>query len=417
MKLVITNMQFEGQEFLFCGLIDGTRLTEVRIGRRAEDPGSGGHAGSSDPPSGRILGNIYLGKVERIVEHLNAAFVNIAPGFPCFLPLEHVKDPIMVKSSVPGKIIQDDEILVQVSREAMGGKGPALTTNLNFAGRYAVLTTENRKFGVSSKLDGNIREHFKELCTDKVPDSCGLIIRTNARHASDEELLAEISDLGKRMEDVLSRANTRCCYSCLYRPDPLYLTYLMGLYTEGLEEIVTDLPYVYEALSAFCGRYGDLAGIPLRLYEDDSLSLTGLYNLNRELVRATSREVRLKSGGFLLIEPTEAMTVIDVNSGKSSSSADKAEHIRKINLEASREIALQLRLRNLSGIIIVDFIDLDTDERRRELLGELRSRVSNDPVPVTVHDITALDLVEITRKKADKSLSEQIKQLTINNAM
>ncbi len=418
MKLVITNMELDGKGFLFCGLIDGTRLIDARIDHMADDPITGNCSDNGKvPASGRILGNIYLGKVQSVAEHLNAAFVEISPGCPCFLPLERISFPVMTRNSVPGKIVQDDEILVQVNREAMGGKGPSLTTNLNFAGRYAVLTTGCRKLGISSKLDGNIREHFKELCGDKLPDGCGLIVRTNAQYASDEDLLAEISMLSERMEDVLSRASTRCCYSCLYKPDPLYLSYVKGIYTENLEEIITDLPYVYNTLSTYCVRYSDLAGIPVYLYEDDQFPLTSLFNLRRELIRASAREVRLKSGGFLLIEPTETMTVIDVNSGKSVSAKDKAEHIRKINLEASHEIALQLRLRNLSGIIIADFIDLDTDEMRRELLTELRRSVSNDPVPVKVHDITELGLVEITRKKADKSLSEQIKQLTINNVM
>ncbi len=412
-KIVITKINFNQTDLLLCGLLEETRLIEARLDSL---PADNDMSPDSAIPE-RILGNIYIGKVQRVVSNLSAAFVEIAPGFPCYLSLEHIADPVMVKSSVPGRIVQDDEIVVQVCREAMGGKAPALTTNLNFSGRYAVLTTGKQKLGLSSKLDGGTREHDRLLLKDAVPAGCGLIVRTNARAASDEELLAEIDLLRGRMEDVLAHARSRTCYSCLYRPDPMYLSYLQGVYTEGLTEIVTDLSTVYEGLRSYCENYRDLAHIPLHFYEDAQFPLASLYNLNREMVRATAREVRLKSGGFLVIEPTEAMTVIDVNTGKSTSAKNREEHFVQINLEASREIALQLRLRNLSGIVIVDFIDLEKEGQKKELLEDLRRHVQADPVPVQVHDITALNLVEITRKKVEKSLSEQIKQLTMKNPL
>ncbi len=402
-KIVITNLQIKNTDLLLTGRMHNTRLIEARL------------EGESD--SGRILGNIYIGKVSSVVKNLNAAFVEMGTGTEGYLSLERVNEPFMVKSSSPGRIVQDDELLVQVVRDAAGSKGPTLSTNLNFTGRYAVLTTENRKLGISSKLDSPAREHFKSLLGGSLPDNCGLIVRTNAKNAGDEDLLAEIASLHELMEDVLARAKTRTCFSCLYRPAPAYLSYLQGAYTADLDEIVTDIPSVYEKLHAYCGSFRDLACIPLRLYEDEQLSLASLYNLNREIVRATAREVRLKSGGYLVIDPTEAMTVIDVNTGKSASTADREEHFMRINLEAAKEIALQLRLRNISGIVIVDFIDLDSAEKRRRLLEELKHLTGSDPVPVTVHDITVLNLVEITRKRAEKSLSEQIKLLTMKNPL
>ncbi|MCC8141598.1 MAG: ribonuclease E/G [Lachnospiraceae bacterium] len=410
-KIVITKINLNRTDLLLCGLMDDNRLIEARLDRL---PAQNEKEGACSFDSDRLFGGIFIGKVERIVKNLNAAFVEIAPGVSCYLTLERVSDPVMVTSHSPGRIVQDDELLVQVIRDAARGKAPAVSTNLNFTGRYAILSTEKRVLGLSSKFDSATRSRFKKLLSGSLPENCGLIVRTNAKHVTDEEILKEIRSLTNQMDQVLSHAANRSCYSCLSSPKPVFLTYLQGAYLDDLEEVVTDIPLVYEALSCCREDYRDLSEIPLRLYEDDSFPLVSLYNLNREMVRATQREVRLKSGGFLVIEPTEAMTVIDVNTGKSTSGKDKQEHFVKINHEASREIILQLRLRNISGIIVVDFIDLDDPKDRRELLEYIRHLAKSDPIPVQVHDITALNLVEITRKKAEKSLSEQIKQLTIN---
>ncbi len=425
-RIVITKVQINNTDLLLTGRMCDTRLIEARLDSLPEKNGlpsvhgsSGAHGNGEERMSSpySILGSIYIGKVRRVIRNLNAAFVDIGTGTDGYLPLGHVTDPFMVKSCSPVKIVQDDELLVQVVRDAAGSKGPSLSTNLNFSGRYAVITTGNRRLGLSSKLDSAEREHFKSLLGGSLPGDCGLIVRTNAKNAGDDDIRAEIASLHDRMDDVLARAGTRTCFSCLYRPDPTYLSYLHGAYTANLDEIVTDIPSVYEELQAYCGNYRDLADIPLRLYEDEQLSLASLLNLSREIVRATAREVRLKSGGYLLIDPTEAMTVIDVNTGRSTFSSDREEHFMRINLEAAKETALQLRLRNISGIVIVDFIDLDSAGKKRQLLEELRHLTGSDPVPVTVHDITVLNLVEITRKRAEKSLSEQIKQLTMKNPL
>ena len=188
-----------------------------------------------------------------------------------------------------------------------------------------------------------------------------------------------------------------------------YLSYLQNSYKEGLAEIVTDQPDIYESLSVYCRKYKDLEEIPLRLYQDPMYSLASLYNLNRQIERALQKTVWLKSGGYLVIEPTEALTVIDVNTGKSVLGKNAQRHFMTVNLEASEEIARQIRLRNISGIIIIDYIDLESGKERDRLLEELKRQVKPDPVPVQVHDITSLGLVEVTRKKVEKSLAERLK--------
>lgn len=386
-------MDFLSSDVLLCGLIENDRLTEVHLEQLHRTT---------------VLGNIYVGRVQRVLENINAAFVEISPGFSCYLPLENVKDPICVKRRSSRRISAQDELLVQVQKEAVKSKAATVSTNLSLTGRYVVLTTENKTVGISSRLDRKSREHYKELMEDRGCTDYGVIIRTNAKHAADDEILSEIGELENQLRNMMAHAENRTCFSCLYRTAPGYRTFLKNVYIDSLREIVTDIPPVYEELSAYCKCYKDLEKIPLRLYEDADYPLASLYNLNKQLERAVKKTVYLKSGGFLVIEPTEAMTVIDVNTGKSISGKDPQEHFRKTNLEAAKEIAHQIRLRNLSGIIIIDFIDLTSKADQQELLDFLKKQVRSDSVPVQVHDITRLNLVEVTRKKVEKSLREML---------
>ncbi len=397
-KIIITTFNHGNKDFLLCGLIENDHLAEVHLE----------HTGiSGEKP---LLGNIYIGKIQNIVKNLNAAFVEIAPGCPCYLPLEHVSNPVYVTRNSLNKIlVQGDEILVQVEKEALKTKSPMVSTNLTLTGRYVVLTTQNRKVGISSKLEKETRTHFKNLAAEHLADDYGVIIRTNAKNASDESIISELAALSRQMDSIISHAGNRTCFSCLYRGKPKYLSFVQNSYSDNLNEVVTDLPEIYHTLTEYCSDRDDLRTIPLRLYKDESYPLASLYNLRKQMERATCKTVFLKSGGSVVIEQTEAMTVIDVNTGKSIGGKDPQKHFREINLEASREIAKQLRLRNISGIIIVDYIDLIREEDQAALLSYLRKLVQADPIPTQVHDITRLNLVEMTRKKVEKSLSEQLR--------
>ena len=184
--------------------------------------------------------------------------------------------------------------------------------------------------------------------------------------------------------------------------------YLKNSRQEGLIEIVTDLPQVYEQIEQ--QQFSDpvFAQIPVRLYEDPLLPLAALYNRNKQTEEALQPKVWMKSGGYLVIEPTEALTVVDVNTGTSVNKQNRQEHFLKINLEAAEETAAQLRLRNISGIVIIDFINLEQEEDRNTVMEHLRRCVKVDSVPVQVIDMTKLNLVELTRKKVEKSLAEQL---------
>lgn len=235
------------------------------------------------------------------------------------------------------------------------------------------------------------------------------MVRTNAGTLTDDTyLLEEWQMLEEKWNVLLSHAKSRTCYSCLYEEMPTYIKNLRDIYDNGYDEILTDQPDIYAKLKDYLAKFPTKNQEILRLYQDKQISLSSLYGVPSKLETALGNRVWLKSGGYLVIDTTEAMTVIDVNSGKYESKKDAPSGAAyKINLEAAREIACQLRLRNLSGIIVVDFINMKKNDSM-SLFKQLKYFCSQDAVPTEVVDITALGLVEITRKKINKTLKEQL---------
>lgn len=347
-----------------------------------------------------ILYNIYVGRVKDIVKNLNAAFIEIAPKKPCYYSLEDCHNPLYVKKINSPRMVQGDEVVVQVVKENIKTKPPKVSTNLTFTGTYLILTTENTSLGISRKLPTEERERLRELLEPYKNDRFGLVVRTNAAKAEPSEILKEFKGLKQEYEQLMQTAVHRTCFSCLRKSPPEFLAILKNLNASELEEIITDDSEIWEQIKE--------KGVQATLYEDKLLSLSNLYSLEIRLQEALKERVWLKSGGYLVIQPTEALTVIDVNSGKSVAKKKVQEHYLNINLEAAKEIAHQLRLRNISGIIIVDFIDMKEQSAKDELMFQLRQFVKTDSVPVQVIDMTRLNLVELTRKKVRKSLREQI---------
>ncbi len=347
-----------------------------------------------------ILDNIYVGRVKDVVKNLNAAFIEIAPKKPCYYSLEDCHNPLYVKKINSPRMVQGDEVVVQVVKENIKTKPPKVSTNLTFSGTYLILTTENTSLGISRKLPEEERERLRELLGPYKNDKFGLVVRTNAAKAEPSEILKEYDELKLEYEQLIQTAVHRTCFSCLRKSPPEFLAILKNLNPSELEEIITDDRGLWEQIKA--------KGFQVTLYEDKLLSLNSLYSLEVRLQEALKERVWLKSGGYLVIQPTEALTVIDVNSGKSVAKKKVQEHYLNINLEAAKEIAHQLRLRNISGIIIVDFIDMKEQRAKEELMLQLKQFVKKDSVPVQVVDMTRLNLVELTRKKVRKSLTEQI---------
>ena len=369
-----------------------------------------------------LLGNIYIGRVQKVVKNIQAAFVEISPGVPCYLPLEDLRDPIYTKKGPSKDLQQGDELVVQVSREAMKTKGPSVTTRLSLQGRYVILDGKHPGIGISKKLEEGQREQLrriaefyrKDLSADsdsgsiRLEEAAGIVIRTNAACASEETILEELRKLSRQLADIRGKAPYRTCYSCLHQMPPGWLRRFNGLRMRDTQFIMIEDEQLYLQARQYLQEYlPELLPILVH-YQDPLLPMHKLYSLERELSEALSQRVWLRSGGYLVIQPTEALTVVDVNSGKYEAGKKKEETILKVNLEAARETARQMRLRNLSGIIIIDFINMETEEAKNEVLGELRARLLLDPLQANVVDMTKLNLVEVVRKKVEGPLMEHV---------
>ena len=369
-----------------------------------------------------LLGNIYIGRVQKVVKNIQAAFVEISPGVPCYLPLEDLRDPIYTKKGPSKDLQQGDELVVQVSREAMKTKGPSVTTRLSLQGRYVILDGKHIGIGISKKLEEGQREKLrriaesyrKDLSADshsgsiRLEEAAGIVIRTNAACASEETILEELRKLSRQLADIRGKAPYRTCYSCLHQMPPGWLRRFNGLRMRDTQSIMIEDEQLYLQARQYLQEYlPELLPILVH-YHDPLLPMHKLYSLERELSEALSQRVWLRSGGYLVIQPTEALTVVDVNSGKYEAGKKKEETILKVNLEAARETARQMRLRNLSGIIIIDFINMETEEAKNEVLGELRAQLLLDPLQANVVDMTKLNLVEVVRKKVEGPLMEHV---------
>jgi len=350
-----------------------------------------------------LLNSIYIAKVKNISQNIHAAFVELYDGQMAFLPLDDTLNCPFI-TSADGRLREGDEIPVQIIKEAVKTKDPVVTTKLSISGAYCVVTLDKRNggFQFSKKLSVAKKDALNETLNDFIfPSDYAVIIRTGAEQLEDfEELKVELSILISTMNDIILKSKTRTCFSLIYQGVPSYIEYLHHTADSDYEEVVTDVPAVYEALKTLYK-----GNMPIRFY-NDTFPLTKLYSIESKMEELFAKKVHLKSGANLIIEYTEAMTVIDVNTAKNITKKDKDNHIYKINLEAAQEIARQLRLRNLSGIIIVDFINMENEIYHKELIQAVKKWLRNDPVPCHFVDITALGLAEITRKKALKPVYE-----------
>lgn len=360
--------------------------------------------------SGRILGNIYIGKIKNIVKNINAAFVEIANGKMCYLSLLEAKNPIFVNPKKTDKLVIGDELIVQVSKEDIKTKAPVITTNINFTGKYVVLIHGKSTLGISSKIkDESERKRIKQWMDELKNPEYGFVVRTNAARQSKEIIQNEVRELITKYEELKKYGVHKKTFSLLYQNIPGFISDIKDGYGNSMDEIVTDDKDIYESIYHYISNHQKEDVSKLRFYEDKLLSLANLYSINNKLEHALREKVWLKSGGTIIIQPTEALTVIDVNTGKAISGKKNIdENFLKINREAAKEIAKQLRLRNISGIIIIDFITMTKEEHKQILMEELDSYLKKDAIKTTLVDMTPLNLVEITRKKVRKPLHEQL---------
>ncbi len=361
------------------------------------------------PEETELLGSIYIGKVKNIVKNIEAAFIEIEGGILCYYSLREQEEPLYIKEKTGSRLSPGDELLVQVNREAVKTKAPAVTCNLNFPGKYLVLTTGEKKLGLSSKLSKEEKERLRVIAEPFLTGEFGVIVRTNAAQAPEELLREEFERLSSICRKVLTAGKHQSCFSRVYREPPAYAAGIRSLKKESLSRIITDDLEIYETLSEYLLTYQPEDRGKLRFYTEESPDLNRLYKVASSLKAALQERVWLKSGAYLIIQPTEALTVIDVNTGKYDGRGKSRETFLRINLEAARETARQLRLRNLSGIIVVDFIDMEEEADKKALMELLEQELLKDPVKTVLVDMTPLGLVEITRKKVRKTLKEQAK--------
>ena len=395
-KIIISRMDSR----ILTAAVSGNRVTQLNL--EAEETGS-------------VLGNIYIGKVKNISKNIDSAFIDLGGGHMAYYSLTENRNHLFSSASAgSGRkrgLCSGDEIIVQVSRDAIKTKDPVVTSCLSFTGKYCVVTAGRCQIGFSSKIsDGEWKNRLRKILEEEKDPDLGIIIRTNARTAPESEIIKELRQLKEQYRRLLSEAPYRTCYSCLYESPPSYIASLRDTYEAFMEEIVTDDPEIFRRIREYLDVCQPEDREKVRLYEDPLLPLEKLYSLEKAVSEALQKKVWLRSGGYLVIEPTEAMTVIDVNSGKYTGRKNLRDTIRKINLEAAEEIVFQLRLRNLSGIIIVDFIDMDSVQDQEELMALLTDRCRKDPIKTTVVDMTKLGLVEITRKKIRRPFREQVQK-------
>lgn len=361
---------------------------------------------------GFVIGNVYIGKVNKIVKNINSAFVEIGKGQMGYLSLNDGMVHYADGRPWDGKLKQGDDVIVQVERDAVKTKAPVLTGNINLTGRYFVLTTGKKQIGFSSKISDQAWKLKMRSYLEAIKgEDFGIIVRTNAYEVLEEELKSELQSLQTGLKKLIEDAKFRTSYSLLYSGAPSYLSGIRDSLKSSLEAVITDEVDIYDALNNYLIENQPEDASLLVKYEDPMLPLYKLYRIEKFMDEALGKRVWLKSGGYLVIEPTEALTVIDVNTGKYTGKKTQRDTIMKINLESAEEIGHQLRLRNLSGIIIIDFIDMELEEDRLKLVERLTEIFSKDPVKTTVVEITKLNLVEVTRKKIRRPLHEQVAQL------
>lgn len=347
------------------------------------------------------VGNIYIGKVKDVVKNINAAFIEYQNGEKGYFDLNNNPLPVFLNNKNNNKVCQGDEVLIQIAKERVKTKDPVLTSKLEISGKYAVLTVGNTAIGFSNKFtDIDKKNNLLSMLKSYKNSEYGFIIRTNAVYVDENTVLEEIEALKNRYIEILNNAKYRTCYSLLYEKEKSYRAYIRDLYKDK-DVIITDIKDVYEDI---CSD----ENINIELYKSELQPLIKKYSIEHNLQEILIEKVWLKSGAYLIIQPTEALTVIDVNTGKCIKGKATDEVFRKVNLESAVEIARQIRLRNISGIIIIDFINMNDQSFNDELLEEMRKLVRRDSVKTNVIDFTGLGLMELTRKKIKPPIYEMM---------
>ena len=373
-----------------------------------------------------VVGNIYKGKVQRIMPGMQAAFVDIGLERAAFLhasdifrgaPVDAMAGEEAPATAVPpvqvpiAELLRDGaEVIVQVVKDPIGSKGARLTTQISIPSRYLVLLPRSTVVGISTRIEDEAeRARLKTLMADLTATGAGhgYIVRTNAEGQPADALAEDIAYLGRVWEQVEGAAPDARLGSCLYEDLSLPLRAVRDLIRRDVEKVKVDSRETFERLREFAARYRPGLAEQIEHYSG-ARPVFDLYGVDDEIQHALEKQVPLKSGGYLVIDQTEAMTTVDVNTGSFLGQRNLEETVYRTNLEAAQAVARQLRLRNLGGIIIIDFIDMHDAEHRRQVLRTLEKSLAKDHAKTTVYDFSPLGLVEMTRKRTVESLERQL---------
>jgi len=362
-----------------------------------------------------IVGNIYKGKVNRVLPGMDAAFVDIGLEKAGFLHVSDIdtgdpetdeEEAATPRPGINGLLHEGQVLLVQVVKDPMGTKGARLTTSISVPSRYLVYMPNSSMIGISVKIeDEDERERLRSLLAEYLIDdrSGGCIVRTAAEGVEDEELHRDINFLSTLWDSLIETAQNLKPGSMVHEDLPLSIRTLRDMVGESTSLVRVDSRETYQKMIKFAERY--IPDLPARIdHYPGERPLFDLHNIDDEIQRALARQVNLKSGGYLIIDQTEAMTTIDINTGAFVGHHNLEETIFRTNMEASLAIARQLRLRNLGGIIIIDFIDMEHEEHKRQVLNALEKHLSKDHAKTQVSEVSPLGLVEMTRKRTRESL-------------
>ncbi len=358
----------------------------------------------------KLAGNIYRGKVERILPGMQSAFVDIGTGKNAFLYADDIiksRDLILAQTAkIENLVSQGQEITVQVVKEALDNKGSRVTTDIKLPGRLVILTPLTTGIGVSKKIKSpDEKERLRQIAENLCPEGSGIIVRTAAEGKQSEELEADIKGLLKLWKSISDKEERGSVPRCIYSEPGVIYKLVRDHIDSDLHRFIINDRVEYEKLLELLDAVSPVIKLKVELFCKD-YDMFEYYHIDTAVSKALARKVWLKSGGYLVFDKTEALTVIDVNTGNYVGKNTLEETMLKTNEEAALTVAKQIRLRNISGIILIDFIDMKDTSHKERLLSVLREAVKKDSSKVTVVGMTNLGLVELTRKKVRGTLQQ-----------
>ena len=361
-----------------------------------------------------MVGNVYLGRVQNVLPGMEAAFVDVGRGRNAVLYAGEVNwSPEDLEGSAPRierALKSGQSVLVQVTKDPIGGKGARLTAQISLPGRYLVLAPNSGVTGISRRLPEAERKRLKTIYKKIKPDEHGLIVRTAAEGASEEALTDDLNRLVATWGGIEKRSKKAKTPAVLYEEPELTLRVVRDLFTdEEYRELVTDSPRIHSLITEYLSDIAPDVLSKVRLHQG-KLSAFEEFHVIEQIHKGLDRKVWLPSGGYLVIDRTEALTVIDVNTGKSVGKTNLEETVVNTNLEAAREVARQLRLRDIGGMIVIDFIDMLLEQNKRKVIDEINLAMAQDKTRSQVFDISPLGLLEVTRKRVSGGLLESFSE-------